>query len=321
MTKNSEELAKEYGIEVYTTSFTPDSLDDYSRTSNRFGLVWDQAWAYTTVTSVSGQRYAFIRGYEKAVTGMTMSSKLTEDMNMVSPRTFDHLYIGPVYFDLVEEKEMFRIKSWPARNNFQFDVAVNRMHWQEENGELDLHWEALGPACRILTPGAKIQEDMFYTSEICEVKGTVHGEEVSGFGGFDQCWLPPGIGWTQGKIYTYVQNYWIPWANRYADGSIEYGVTTFGAGDWSVGFFVENGKPYISNDNEINMTWGDYEGDRVPLNADVRHGQHHFKWTAGSRVSKIKGNMKWVDSKMINKARKDEPVETFSWNEYRTAQD
>ena len=75
-----EEIIKEYGVAPEIEAFTPNSLDDHSRTSTRSGLVWDQAWLYTIIASADGQKYVLIRGYEKALTGMWLSSKLNADI-------------------------------------------------------------------------------------------------------------------------------------------------------------------------------------------------------------------------------------------------
>ncbi len=43
---------------------------------------------------------------------------------------------------------MIELKSYPAKNNFKIELEVNRFHWEEENGEIALHFNALGPGFR-----------------------------------------------------------------------------------------------------------------------------------------------------------------------------
>ncbi len=317
MNQSNDDIIKEYGVAPTIEAFTPSSLDDHARTSTRSGLVWDQAWLYTIVASADGQKYVLIRGWEKALTGMWLSSKLDSDIKKVSPRVFKSLYSGPINFDLDESSEMARIKSWPSKHGFQVDLYTDRIEWQEEKGALDLQWKTLGPAMRLSDLGGESHEGLVYTSEMFEVKGTLNGVAVSGLGGLDQAWLPPGIGWTQCKTYTHIQGVWIPWATRYDDGSVEYGVNAAGAGDWRWAFWVRNGEAYINASNSVEMTFGDAGGAQIPLEADVRHGDHRFRWIADGRADIIKGNMNWVSGKMINLATTASPVETFAWNEFR----
>ena len=315
---SKEEIIKKYGVAPKIEAFTPNSLDDHSRTSTRSGLVWDQAWLYTIVASADGQKYVLIRGYEKALTGMWLSSKLNADILKVSPRVFKSLYTGPLYFDLDDDKQMARIKSWPSKHNFTIDLYTDHITWQEENAALDLEWKALGPAMRLTDSGSKDHEGLIYTSEMFEVKGRLNGIEVSGLGGLDQAWLPPGIGWTQCKTYNYIQNCWIPWATRYDDGSLEYGVNATGDGDWHWAFLVQDGKPYIDQNNSLELKFEQAGDARVPIEANIQHGDKRFKWVADGRADIIKGNMNWVSGKMTNENKKAVPLETFAWNEFRS---
>jgi hypothetical protein len=315
--QSKDDIIKEYGVAPMVEAFTPRSLDDHSRTSTRFNLVWDQAWLYVIVADAAGQKYILIRGYEKALTGMWLTSKLNADIQQVSPRIFKEQYRGPISFDLDVETQTARIKSWPSKHNFQIELGVDQGHWWEENGALDLHFKSLGPAMRIIDPGNGAHEGLVYTSEMFELKGTLNGEAVSGLGGLDQAWLPPGVGWTQCMTYKYIQKIWIPWATRYDDGTVEYGVNSSGEGDWHWGFYVKDGQAYLSKENIMDIQWGDVGGAEIPVAVDVRYGDHRFQWLPDGRADIIKGNMNWVSGKMVNTAKTAAPVETFAWNEFR----
>lgn len=79
------------------------------------------------------------------------------------------MYIGMILFDQKHGEEKIVVKSIPAKHNFRFDIEPGQFHWQEENGDIDLHLTPLGPALWFFTPGGKIKEDAYYTSEICRV--------------------------------------------------------------------------------------------------------------------------------------------------------
>jgi hypothetical protein len=46
-------------------------------------------------------------------------------------------------------------------------------------------------------------------------------------------------------------------------------------------------------------------------------GLYRFIWTCNSRLAEIKGFVLWANGQMVNTARKDTPVEGFSWTEFR----
>ncbi len=314
MKPDINEKAKAYGTDTIISSYRPQSLEEYFRTTTRFGLGWDSAWIYCSVTSANGQKYAFMRGYEKTSSSVFMSSRLLEDTSAVSPRLYKRLYMGPTFFDRVPGEEKARVTSYPSKHNFQIEIAPGKFHHVEENGKIDFLFETLGPACRFLIPGAKIKEDLYYTSELCRVKGKVEGEEVIGFGGLDQAWLPHGIGWAQSKCYLYFEEYWLVWANRYADGSVDYGIAGYGPGDWSLGYYVKDGQSSMSTDNDFTM---EYAAEGYPSKAEFRLGPNKFKWSCDCRLNEVKGHVLHVNGRMANTAKKEQPVDGFSWIEFR----
>lgn len=230
---------------------------------------------------------------------------------------FQRQYSGPIEFDLDDGGQTAQIYSWPSSNNFKVDVSVGNTHWEEENGALNLDLKSLGPAMRYTDLGDEGYEGMMVTGEPFEVKGTLNGEGVSGLGTLDMCWLPPGIGFTQSKTYTHIQDTWMPWITRYNDGSLEHGVIACGPGDWNWGFYSENGKPILSELNTIDRKWDVAGGVRFPVEADIQHGDRTFKWVADGRMNINPGKMNWVSGKVINRDKKATPVETYSWHEFR----
>lgn len=316
MQKTREEVAQEVGAEVIGSYFTPQRIEEYYRTTERFGLTWDTGWIWGEVWTESGQRYTLCRGYEKASTNQILVCKLTDDLGRTSEKLYKHLYMGPMYFEMSADGEKVLLKSYPSKNNMKIELGVGTYHWEEENGEIDLHFDRLGPAFRFLSPAAATGEEVYYTSEVCRIEGVVQGEKVKGFGALDQAWLPPGVGWTQCKTYKYLQDYWIVFTNRYADGTIDYGISLYGAGNWNYGYYVDNGKATLSmENNRFDMTWAE-EG--YPKKASLKMGPVNLEWTVKSRMYEIKGNVIWAAGQMINLDKKEKPVESTSWVEFRS---
>ncbi|HQP31323.1 MAG TPA: hypothetical protein PLB81_08340 [Deltaproteobacteria bacterium] len=308
-----DDIAAAYGTQTIITPFTP-VIEDYLRTTVRCGLGWDAAWFYAIVQTKKGKRYGLTRGYEKASSSNFMSCNMLDDPSEISPRLFKRMYVGFCFHEKVKDKDMVIAQSAPSKHHFKVVIEPQRFHWQEENGEVDLHLTALGPAMRLFSPGGKINEETYYTSELCAVTGTVMGEEVSGFGGMDQAWLPHGIAWTQCKTYLYHESYWLVFANRYEDETTDYGIVGCGPGGWNLSYYVQNGVPVTSHDNEFRNT---YAEAGYPSELDIRLGANHFKWTADCRLNEIKGHVQWMSGRMINLGEKKVPIASYSQFEYR----
>jgi hypothetical protein len=320
MEKTRNEYALEYGTATMARAFTP-SLEDYWRITPMLGMIWDSGWPYARVTDKNGQSYFLCREYQKTCTNFNYVSKLQKGLESVSPSLFTRPYIGAITFEQPEPGGVIQVKSndMPGmQSKFQFEIEANHFHWLDvdgEGGKIDLQFDALGPALQFVTLGGKIRQDMYYTSEICKVSGTILGEEVSGFGGLDQAWMPPGMSYLQGKTYHYLETYWIYFANRYADGSVDYGVLIHGAGNWNMSFYVDKGKSYISTENEFQRTWGD---GGYPAEVNTKTPTHHLRFTCDSRTAPMpEFHVQWTTGKVINLAKKELPVESVSNIEYR----
>jgi hypothetical protein len=156
---------------------------------------------------------------------------------------------------------------------------------------------------------------MYYTSELCRVRGTVFGEAVSGFGGLDQAWMPMGMSYFQGIVYRCLHSYWFYWANRYADGSFDYGIAFRGPGDWNLCFYVDNGKTYVSTENESKRTWA---AEGYPSQVDFKTPTHQFRFTCNSRTTPMpEFHVQWTTGHVINLAKKEKPIEGTCTVEYR----
>lgn len=317
MKLTNEEVVEKYGKQPVIEAFTPSSLHDYSRLNTREGLVWDMGMLMVTVQNSEGQKFGLTRGYEKTMSGLWMSSRFNPDVTHASPRLFQRQYTGPIMYDLDEDQQTAKIESWPAKHNFKLDIQVGKIHWEEENGALNLELNSLGPALLYKDLGDGDYQGDVSTHESFEIKGALNGEEVSGLGVLMLAWYPAGIGFYHTTLYTHIQQSWIPWITRYEGGSIEYGSKALFAGDVNWGFYVKDGTPILGETCSIDTRWGDADGVDIPLEAEIQYGDHSFNWMADGRMAIAKGNMNWISGKMINKAKKAKPVETFAWNEFR----
>ena len=316
--QTDEEIYKMYGRAPEIEVFTPSSIADYARTTVRSGLVWDMAMLYVTLNDSKGQKYTLNRGWEKTMSGLWLSSKLDPDLSKASPRIFKRQFTGSISFDVDHEEQKIKIRSWPSKHNFRIDIEVGKIHWEEENGAVNLDLKPVGPGF-LHSDLDELDgfEGMEVTCEVFEVTGTINGEKVTGYGGLDNTWLVPGVGFSQCKIYTHIQTMWSVWATRYDDGSLEYGAFGTGPGNWRWGFYVEDGKPMVGQEFTIDAKWGEADGVKVPVEVDFKYGDHDFKWNPNGRLSLLKGNLNRVSGEMINTRRTAKPVETFSWIEFR----
>ncbi len=314
MKYTTEEKFKDFGREVIVKSFTPSSIDDYFKTTPRFGTVWYEGWLSASVNSASGQRYGFVRGYEKTSSNLMLSFKMRDDLLDVSSKLFEKLYLGKIVFDRVEGQEVAIIKSYPSKHNFQIQLNVNKIHWQEDNGDIDLQYESLGPALSFYIPSGRIKEELYYTAEVFRITGKVLGETVIGYGSLDQAWITPGISWFSSKGFLFFEDVWLIWANRYPDGSTDYGIVIFGPENWNICFYVDGGQAYTQKNNTIDIKWAE-EGYPLKVEIAMDNNKFQFQWNCERRLLEVKGMALWANGRMINLAKKEKPVEGYAWLE------
>ena len=314
MKKSNEEMFKDFGYEVIAAPFTPGSISDYFRTTQKKGLEWAEGWLSVSLQSDNGQRYGFVRGYEKTSSNLILSFKMRDDLLDVSSKLFKKLYTGKIVFDLTDGQEAVVIKSNPSKHNFHIQLNVNKIHWKEESGDIDLQFESLGPAFGYYIPGGRIKEELYYTEELFRATGKVLGETVNGYGSLDQVWLPPGIDWFESKGFLFFEDQWIVWANRYPDGSTDYGLVISGPENWNICFYADGGEIYTPENNNIDIKWAE-EGYPLKVDVAMDNNRLQFQWTCKQRILEVKDMGLWANGQMINLAKKNKPVEGYAWFE------
>ena len=298
-----------YGSKVLADAFQP-SLSYYFRTHTPHGLAYQGSWLWTGLVDEEGTRYACMREWKTEYSLNAMVSKLAADPLAPATRLYKQLNMGIIMFERDDLRHAVQVS--PAFEPDAFRVTLQPQHflWSDAGGELDLEFNTLGPALRYLCPGEK--EDALYLSEFCRVTGSLQGKKVKGFGGIDCAFGTPGVGWLQSKIYRLLEKYWIVWANRYEDQSLEYGICIDGEADFHLGFVVRNGAVGIG-DCSINME--NFE-DGFPKGARIRIGEDSYTFRTTARISRIKGFMQWANGEMKREGEGKRIVETFSQLEF-----
>lgn len=304
-------LDERWGARTLVRAFTP-TAETYHRTSRPHSLAYQGTWLWSCVTDDAGRQYAITREFKVEATTLAVISKLEPQTGGNSQRLYNNLYLGIIQHHIDSAGGAVHVASYPAKSTLPFSIDIRPQHYHhaEAGGELDLDFSALGPAMEYICPGE--WEDGLYASEFCAVAGTIQGRPVRGFGGMDIAWGPPGIGWTQSKIYSLLEEYWVVFVNEFDDGKREYGIAVDGVGDFSVGFLVRNGVPQHLGGATIAMR-RDAEG--FPSHADIALGADHYRFATTARVAQIKGHMQWANGEMTQDG--GAPARRrFAWIEY-----
>jgi len=304
-----EAYDERYGSKVLAEAFQP-SLPYYFRTYTPHRLAYQGSWLWCGIVDEEGNRYACLREWKTEYTMNVLISQLSTDLQEVATRLYKRLNLGIVLFEKDDKRQVIHVAPAFDPNAFHITLKPQSFHWKDANGDLELEFNAIGPALKYLCPGE--MEDGLYMSEFCIVKGTFQGKKVKGFGGIDCAFGTPGIGGLQSKIYRLLEKYWIVWANRYDDQTLEYGICFDGEADFNLGFIVKNGDPKITG---CSIKMENFE-DGFPKKAHVTMGDEAYTFETTARVSKIKGFMQWANGEMKQKNEKRKVVEAFSWMEF-----
>ena len=298
-----------YGSKVLAEPFQP-TLPYYFRTYTPHRLAYQASWLWSGIQDEEGNRYACLREWKTEYTLNALVSKLEDDPEAVASRVYKRLNMGMIDFEMDDGEQAIQVQPPFAPGAFHVEIRPQHYRWKEADGELELEFTGLGPALKYLCPGER--EDGLYMSEFCRVAGTFQGKPVKGFGGMDCAFGTPGVGWLQSKIYRLLEKYWIVWANRYEDDSVEYGICFDGEADFNKGFIVRDGVARIS-DCSIDMKGFD---DGFPRQAIITLGDEKYLFETTARVSKIKGFMQWANGQMNREGEDRDIVERFSWLEF-----
>jgi hypothetical protein len=298
-----------FGSKVLAEAFHP-TLQHYFRTYTPHRLTYQASWLWCGIQDEDANRYACLREWKTEYSFNVLVSKFENDPQKVGSRVYRRLNMGMIDFEMDQDQQAILVYPTFAPHAFHVTLRPQHFRWKDADGELDLEFRALGPALKYLCPGER--EDEMYMSEFCRVTGTLQGSPVKGFGGIDCSFGTPGIGWLQSKIYRLLEKYWIVWANRYDDDSVEYGICFDGEADFNLAFVVRDGTVGIS-DCSIDMKEFD---DGFPRQATVTMADEEYRFDTTARVSKIKGFMQWASGQMNREGDPRKIVERFGWLEF-----
>lgn len=130
--------------------------------------------------------------------------------------------------------------SGPHEEPIDLFITDDDLQW-DEGGLISLRGSRPTLGAQFLT---QMRDDpLAYASQPYWLTGTILGEAVEGPIFFDQVYFRHGSEWKEYPYYTDVQVVWNIFANKYTDGTIEFGNITKGRGRWGAGIVVEGAIP------------------------------------------------------------------------------
>jgi hypothetical protein len=176
----------------------------------------------------------------------------TEDGLHIDPACFRAASGGKVVRKLEDGIDLYVGSQHPGGPGFTVELGPERVRWEESGGLVRLEGTLAGPGFHVYTPwpgGAA-----YYTSLAYRAEGQILGEEVTGFVGMDQSYLPHGVDWNESPIWNRLQGAWIVFANEYEDGSIEWGHISHGAERFSFATIGDGSGALLSDTTRVSST-------------------------------------------------------------------
>ena len=188
---------------------------------------------------VGGRRLLLIRHFMNEMAGrfLVYEGDVGDDMTF-SP--------AKGYSGLCEIGEIDR--SWglyqpgtPPR--FRFTTRVSEARWVD--GPADLVLEVQPTALQFVTPDAE-EPLAYFARSFRVVSGDYAGEKVDdGVVMQEQVYLSSGRGWMLSKYKRQLQGAWVGFANRYTDGSSEFGSVCLGSRGWQFAVIVKSSGEHV----------------------------------------------------------------------------
>lgn len=156
---------------------------------------------------------------------------------------------------------------------FAYTTRGGAGRWVDGTGDLELRMEPT--ALQFVTPDA--EEPLAYFARAFEVTGgTYDGAAVdAGVVMHEQVYLRSGRGWMLSRYKRELQGAWIAFANRYADGSSEFGSVCLGTRGWRFAVVVRSTGDHVLVDRPDGHVTSDGETFEVQLDL----GEHgNWRW-------------------------------------------
>lgn len=161
--------------------------------------------------------------------------------------------------------------------------------WQE--GTLfSLQGAIQGPGFQFHAPAR--DEPLFYTTQVYWVTGTCLGQDVEGFIGLDHAYFPAGLEWKEYRYFSELEVSWEVFANRFVDGTVEYGVIVAGRRGWGGAATFDGGK-LVAATNRLGATYDlDDEGFIDLGSFDIDGTEYQFQSTGRGKMRHF-GEARW----------------------------
>lgn len=216
----------DFGAQPLAGLFNP-VMEDGSHLASYFGLMLEGSWPYGVLRAESGTVYALLRKVVGLTTRGLYIQRSGEDGLHIDPACFTAASGGKVARNLRDGVDFYESSQYPGGPGFTVELGSDHFEWEESGGLVRLEGTIAGPGFHVYTPWPG--GGSYYTSLAYRAQGQIMGEEVTGFVGMDQSYLPHGIDWNESPIWNRLQGAWIVFANEYHDGSVEWGHISHGA--------------------------------------------------------------------------------------------
>jgi len=208
---------------------------------------------------VGDRRVLLIRHFMNEMAGrfLTYEAPVGDDMVFRRPRGYSGLC------DIGEIGGQWGIYQPGTPPAFLFTTRGDAGRWVD--GVADLQLRRRPTALQFVTPDA--DEPLAYFARAFDVTGgTYDGQPVdSGVVMQEQVYLRSGRGWMLSRHKRELQGAWIAFANRYADGSSEFGSVCVGTRGWQFAVVIRSDGDHVLADNPQGTATSDGETFDVRL--------------------------------------------------------
>lgn len=304
--------AAEWGADTIAYAHSPE-IEESFRRYQPHGMAFMCTYMVANVMDRDGNKYNLLRQYKNFDTITTHASRSVPDGVTMAQPLFKagEVYMSRCNNEMIDKKTI-QIQPYLVNPNlFTIVREAKRAQWMDVSGRIDLQYKSLGPALEFYVPG--LVEDNMYRSEPYWVKGTIEGKDVQGFGVIDTAWGPAGTDWVQCKLFRYLEEYWVVWANLYEDDTVECGVYMDGVDTFGCGYFNQNEQLTVSRKSPAQVQW---TPDNFLQSATFPVGEHQFEFTTEARVQQVPNYLSWASGRIQRVGETRQPKMSFAWFEY-----
>lgn len=304
--------SEQWGSDVIAYTHTPQADESY-RTYQPHQLVYMCTFMVANVVDKDGVKYNLLRTYEASDSIIVHGSRAIPDGVTYAQELFKpgEMALIRINHEMID-KNTIQVTPYLADPNLvNIQRESQKAAWKDVSGRVDLQYKSLGPALEYYCPG--LVEDDMYRSEPYWIKGTIDGKSVQGYGVIDTAWGPAGTDWVQSKIFRYLEENWVVWANVFEDDSIECGVFMSGVDHFGCGYYNQNGQALVSGRSDAQVTW---TPDGFIQQAGFTVGGMPFEFIMDARIIHAPGYLSWASGSVHRIGDNRKPKMSFAWFEF-----